>query len=64
MIYSTYEHPNYDEFWRSRGIIQHLEDIKPAVMTVGGLFDAEDLYGPWETYKNIEKRKSFLTAKN
>ena len=50
------EHPNYDEFWKSRGIIQHLENIKPAVMTVGGLFDAEDLYGPLETYKNIEKR--------
>lgn len=48
------EHPNYDEFWRSRGIIQHLNDIKPAVMTVGGLFDAEDLYGPFETYENIE----------
>ncbi len=50
------EHPNYDEFWKSRGIIQHLENIKPAVMTVGGLFDAEDLYGPLEAYKNIEKR--------
>lgn len=52
------EHPNYDSFWKSRGIIQHLQDIKPAVMTVGGLFDAEDLYGPWETYKNIEKRST------
>ncbi|MGY5850592.1 CocE/NonD family hydrolase [Salegentibacter sp. F14] len=50
------EHPNYDEFWQSRGIIQHLEDIEPAVMVVGGLFDAEDLYGPFETYKNIEAR--------
>ncbi|WP_339659956.1 CocE/NonD family hydrolase [Croceibacter atlanticus] len=50
------EHPNYDEFWKSRGIIQHLKDIKPAVMTVGGLFDAEDLYGPYETYKNIEAK--------
>ncbi|MGM0390156.1 MAG: CocE/NonD family hydrolase [Bacteroidota bacterium] len=49
------EHPNYDEFWKSRGVIQHLNDIKPAVMTVGGLFDAEDLYGPFETYKTIEK---------
>jgi len=49
------EHPNYDEFWKPRGIIQHLEDIKPAVMVVGGLFDAEDLYGPFETYKTIEK---------
>ncbi len=49
------EHPNYDEFWRSRGIIQHLKDIKPAVMVVGGLFDAEDLYGPFETYETIEE---------
>lgn len=48
------EHPDYDEFWRSRGIIQHLKDIKPAVMVVGGLFDAEDLYGPFETYEKIE----------
>ena len=52
------EHPNYDEFWQSRGLIQHLENIEPAVMVVGGLYDAEDLYGPWETYKNIEKRSN------
>ncbi|RZS92557.1 CocE/NonD family hydrolase [Aquimarina brevivitae] len=49
------EHPNYDEFWQKRGIIQHLKDIKPAVMVVGGLFDAEDLYGPFETYEKIEE---------
>lgn len=44
----------YNDFWQSRGIIQHLKNIKPAVMTVGGLFDAEDLYGPFNTYKHIE----------
>ncbi|GAB5400188.1 MAG: CocE/NonD family hydrolase [Aureisphaera sp.] len=52
------DHPNYDEFWRSRGIIQHLKDIKPAVMVVGGLFDAEDLYGPFETYEKIEQNSN------
>ncbi|CAL2085584.1 X-Pro dipeptidyl-peptidase [Tenacibaculum sp. 190524A02b] len=52
------DHPNYDTFWQSRGIVQHLENVKPAVMTVGGLFDAEDLYGPLETYKNVEKRSN------
>jgi len=52
------EHPNYDEFWQERGIIQHLENIKPAVMTVGGWFDAEDLYGPLNTYAHIEKNSS------
>ena len=51
------EHPNYDELWQSRGIIQHLKNVKPhvATMVVGGWFDAEDLYGPLETYKNIEQ---------
>jgi putative CocE/NonD family hydrolase len=51
------EHPNYDELWQSRGLIQHLKDVKShvATMVVGGWFDAEDLYGPLETYKNIEK---------
>lgn len=47
-------HVTYDEFWQKRGIIQHLKDIKPATMIVGGLFDAEDLYGPFNTYKSIE----------
>ncbi len=51
----TVEHPNYDEFWQKRNIIQHLKDVKPAVLTVGGWFDAEDLYGPLTVYKTIEK---------
>ena len=33
----------------------HLKNIKPAVMTVGGWFDAEDLFGALNTYKEIEK---------
>jgi|TARA_R110002020_G_scaffold199778_2_gene401478 hypothetical protein len=52
------EHPDYDEFWQRRGIIQHLKNIKPAVMVVGGLFDAEDLYGPFETYEKIEENSN------
>ena len=51
------EHPNYDSIWQKKGIIQHLKHINPSVATmiVGGWFDAEDLYGPLETYKTIEK---------
>lgn len=51
------EHPNYDEVWQRKGIIQHLKNIKPSVatMVVGGEFDAEDLFGALETYKTIEK---------
>ncbi len=47
-------HPNYDEFWQSRNILPHLDDITCAVMTVGGWFDAEDLYGPLHTYRAVE----------
>lgn len=49
------DHPNYDEFWQKRALLPHLKEIKPAVMTVGGWFDAEDLYGPLNIYKTIEK---------
>lgn len=48
------EHPNYDEFWQKRSILPHLKDIKTNVMTVGGWFDAEDLYGPMNIYRKIE----------
>ena len=48
-------HPNYDDFWRARNTLPHLKKIKPAVMTVGGWFDAEDLYGALNTYKTIER---------
>ena len=32
------------------------KNITPAVMTVGGWFDAEDLFGPLETYRAVEKQ--------
>lgn len=53
------EHPNYDSIWQSKGIIQHLNKVPSTVATmiVAGEFDAEDLYGPLETYKNIEKHQ-------
>ena len=48
-------HPNYDDFWQKRNLLPHLKNIKHAVMTVGGWFDAEDLAGPLHIYKTIEK---------
>jgi putative CocE/NonD family hydrolase len=49
------EHPNYDAFWQQRNLLPHLKNVNHAVMTVGGWFDAEDLYGPLMIYKTIEK---------
>jgi uncharacterized protein len=49
------KHGTYDEFWQARNLRPHLKGIKPAVMTVGGWFDAEDLFGALNTYQSIEK---------
>ena len=49
-------HDTYDDYWKARNIRPYLKHIKPAVMVVGGWFDAEDLYGALNTYKAIEKQ--------
>jgi putative CocE/NonD family hydrolase len=47
-------HPNRDAFWQSRAILPHLRNVAPAVMVVGGWYDAEDLYGSFKSYRAIE----------
>ena len=49
-------HPNYDEFWQSRNLLPHLKGVGAAVLTVGGWYDSEDLYGPLYTYRSIEDK--------
>jgi putative CocE/NonD family hydrolase len=49
-------HPNRDEFWMKRNTRVGLFDVKPAMLEVGGLFDAEDCFGAWNVYKAIEKQ--------
>ena len=49
-------HPTYDAYWQARNIRPHLKNINCAVMNVGGWFDAEDLFGPLETYRWTEKQ--------
>jgi putative CocE/NonD family hydrolase len=46
-------HPNYDDFWKSRNISAHMKNVHCAVMTVGGLFDAEDLQGPYKIFNSV-----------
>lgn len=53
-------HDTYDEFWKARNVLPHLEKIKPAMMTVGGWFDAEDLYGALAVYDSLERRNPGL----
>lgn len=48
-------HTTYDAYWQARNIRPHLRNIHCAVMTVGGWFDAEDLFGALETYQWTER---------
>jgi putative CocE/NonD family hydrolase len=54
-------HPNYDAWWQARNIRQHIKNIKPAVLTVGGWFDAENLFGALETFKASESNNPPLS---
>ena len=51
-----FAHGNYDDFWQARNMRPHLRNVRPAVLTVGGWFDAEDLFGTLEAFKSIEKQ--------
>lgn len=57
------EHPADDAFWRARDILPHLSNAPPAVLTVGGWFDAEDLYGPLSIYRSVEERNPGISNK-
>ncbi len=50
------QHPNYDDFWQARNVLPHLKEVKPAVLVVGGWFDAEDLSGTLQTFRTIGRQ--------
>ncbi len=51
-------HSDYDSWWKARDARTSLFNIKPAVLVVGGLFDAEDFYGALNTFKAIDKQSA------
>ncbi|HEV3252455.1 MAG TPA: CocE/NonD family hydrolase, partial [Puia sp.] len=50
------QHDSYDSYWQNRNIRDHLRNCKPAVLVIGGWFDAEDMFGALRTYEAIEKQ--------
>lgn len=51
-------HESYDAFWRERSVAPQMKRLKPAVLTVGGWYDAENLYGALNLYQAIEHGSS------
>lgn len=50
-----FAHPDYDDWWKARDARNATKNIKPAMLWVGGLFDAEDHWGAWNAYKAAER---------
>jgi putative CocE/NonD family hydrolase len=49
------KHTTYDEYWQTRDLSRHMNNVKCAVLVVGGWFDAEDLSGPYRTFYATSK---------
>ncbi len=50
------QHPNRDDYWKARDPRPRYQKVKPAVLVVGGLFDAEDLWGTVATYRAFDSQ--------
>jgi len=57
-----YAHPNEDDWWKSRNARVSMYHVKPAMLVVGGSFDAEDCFGAWNLYKAIKKQSPQTTG--
>lgn len=49
-------HGTRDAYWKARDLRPHIRDVRPAVLTVGGWFDAENLFGSLQVDRALERR--------
>lgn len=49
-------HETYDSWWQDRAAGPHLKNITCPMLFVGGLFDAEDMYGALHSYADAKKQ--------
>ena len=49
------EHPTWDAYWQARATNLYLKDTSVPALVVGGWWDQEDLFGPLEMYRALEK---------
>ena len=58
----NHEHTTYDQFWKARSIWRHFANVTPAVLVVGGWYDAEDLAGPLRAYRALREQSPSTTT--
>jgi putative CocE/NonD family hydrolase len=49
------EHPTWDSYWQAKATQLYLKDTSVPTLVVGGWWDQEDLFGPLEMYRTLEK---------
>ena len=49
------DHTTYDDFWKRRSLWRFMNNVRCAVLNVGGWFDAEDPVGPFHIYNAVER---------
>ncbi len=49
-------HDTYDDYWKARALEPQMRDVRCAVLNVGGLFDAEDMWGALNVYAATERQ--------
>lgn len=55
-------HPARDAFWQARDLRPRIRDVRPAVLTVGGWFDGEDLFGALATHRTLATQSPATSA--
>ncbi len=54
--YALAAHPTYDAYNQARDISRHVGGVRAPTLVVGGWFDAEDLQGPFRTWRALRAR--------
>jgi len=49
------KHPNYDAYWKEEALTSRLDHPRLAIQHVSGWWDQEDMVGPQDAYKALEK---------
>jgi hypothetical protein len=52
------EHPAYDSVWQRRAFQRLVTHLSVPILSVGGWWDPEDLFGPQATYRALERLDS------
>lgn len=50
------DHGTYDQWWKDRSLPDHMKNVHAAVLTVGGWFDAEDMWGAQNLFKQTKAK--------